>query len=138
MSRKLFLNLCVGDLPRAKAFFSALGFSFDARFSDEKAACLVLGDGAYAMLLSEPFFRTFTKREPCDNARAIGGIYAVSCEGRAEVDALHAKALAAGGAEAMPPQDHGFLYLKSFLDPDGHHWEVFWMDPSAAPAQGAP
>jgi uncharacterized protein len=131
-TRRLFVNLPVKDLDRAKAFFGALGFTFNPRFTDEKAACLVLSGDAYVMLLAEPFFRTFTRRAVADTARELEALFALSCESRAEVDALVGKALAAGGARAMDPVDHGFMYGWSFLDPDGHHWEVLWMDPKVA------
>jgi len=128
-ARKLFVNLAVHDLARSKDFFAKLGFSFDPRFTDENAACMVLSDEAYVMLLTVPFFRRFTNRELADPARHTEGLYALSCESRAEVDALVKKAIAAGGKHAMEPVDHGFMYSWSFYDPDGHHWEVLWMDP---------
>jgi len=132
-ARQLFVNLAVRDLERSKAFFSKLGFGFEPRFTDEKAACMVLSDQAFVMLLSEPFFRTFTKLEPCDTARQTEGLFCFSCGSRAEVDALVKTAVASGGRHAMEPQDHGFMYGWSFYDPDGHHWEVMWMDPAAMP-----
>jgi predicted lactoylglutathione lyase len=128
--RKIFVNLRVHDLTRSMAFFSGLGFSFNPHFSDEKAACMIVSDEAFVMLLTEPFFRTFTQREPCDTTRFTEGLFALSCSSRAEVDALVATAVGAGGAVAMPPQDHGFMYGRSFYDLDGHHWEVIWMDPA--------
>lgn len=130
-SRKLFVNLGVKDLERSKAFFAALGFEFNPRFTDEKAACMVVSEEAFVMLLSEPFLKTFTQRELCDTSRQNEGLFALSCVSREEVDALVQKALAAGGQRAMPPQDHGFMYGGSFYDLDGHHWEVLWMDPKA-------
>ena len=131
-SRKLFLNIAVRDLRKSMDFFSKLGFTFNPKFTDENAACMVVNDEAFVMLLSEPFFRTFTKREPCDTARYTEGMYALSAPSRAAVDEMVAKAVTAGGSHAMDPQDHGFMYGWSFYDPDGHHWEVFWMDPKAA------
>jgi predicted lactoylglutathione lyase len=130
-ARKVFINLPVRDLPRAKAFFSALGFGYNEKFTDDKAACMVISEEAYVMLLSEPFFKTFTKQEVCDTSRQTETLLALSCESRSEVDELAAKAIAAGGREAMPAQDYGFMYTKTFYDPDGHHWELFWMDPKA-------
>ena len=130
-SRKLFLNLPVRDLKKSMEFFSKLGFDFNPQFTDDKAACLVISDDAYSMLLTEPFFKTFTKREICDTSRSSEGLFALSCESRAEVDELVKKALAAGGKPAMDPVDHGFMYGWSFYDLDGHHWEVLWMDPKA-------
>lgn len=128
--RKLFVNLAVRDLKRSMDFFSALGFSFDPTFTDANAACMIVSDDAHFMLLTEPFFRTFTRREPCDLARHTEAFLALSCDSRAEVDEMLRRAVAAGGGRAMPSHDHGFMYASSFYDPDGHHWEVFWMDPS--------
>ena len=136
-SRKLFVNLAVRDLGRAMAFFSALGFRFNPQFTDEKAACMIVSEDAFVMLLAEPFFRTFTTRQPCDTATHTEGLFALSCSSRAEVDDLVRTAVAAGGGHAMPPQDHGFMYGWSFYDPDGHHWEVMWMDPASLQGAGA-
>ncbi len=130
--RKLFVNLPVRDLDASKAFFAKLGFEFNPRFTDDEAACMALSGEGYVMLLRAPFFRTFTRRQPCDTARDVEAILALSCESRAEVDALVAKAVAAGGQHAMPAQDRGFMYGRSFHDLDGHHWEVLWMDPAVA------
>ena len=130
MARKLFVNLAVRDLRKSMDFFASLGFTFNKQFTDSNGACLVLGDDNYAMLLTEPFFKTFTKRELCDPARQIEALIALSCESRTEVDELLTKALAAGGTSAAEPQDHGFMYSRAFLDVDGHQWEPFWMDPA--------
>lgn len=92
---------------------------------------MVVSDDAFVMLLTRPFFKTFTRREVCDTSRYTEGLLALSCESRAEVDELVKKAFAAGGQRAMEPQDHGFMYGWSFYDLDGHHWEIFWMDPQA-------
>jgi len=129
MSRDIFINLAVRDLPKSMEFYTALGFTFNPQFTDEKAACMIVSDKAYVMLLGEPFFRGFTKKEPCDTSRNTEVLLAVSCESRAEVDQLVRKAIDAGGSHAMDPMDHGFMYGWSFYDPDGHHWEVLWMDP---------
>jgi uncharacterized protein len=130
MARKIFVNLPVRDLKRSMEFFSKLGFEFNPQFTDDKAACMVLSDDGFVMLLSEPFFKTFTRKPVCNTETHTEALVALSCESRAEVDALVKKALANGGAPAMPQQDHGFMYGWSFYDPDGHHWEVFWMDPA--------
>lgn len=130
-ARKIFVNLAVRDLKKSMEFFSKLGFEFNPRFTDEKAACMVVSEEAYVMLLSRPFFETFTKRAVCDTDRHTEGLFALSCESRAEVDELVRKAIAGGGRNAMDPVDHGFMYGWSFYDPDGHHWEVVWMDPKA-------
>ncbi|MCL4811929.1 MAG: glyoxalase/bleomycin resistance/extradiol dioxygenase family protein [Vicinamibacteraceae bacterium] len=129
-SRLIFVNLAVADLQRSMAFFSSLGFQFNPQFTDDKAACMIVSDKASVMLLAEPFFRTFTRREPCDTATHSEGLFALSCQSRAEVDELVTKAVAAGGTHAMDKMDHGFMYAWSFYDLDGHHWEVIWMDPS--------
>jgi predicted lactoylglutathione lyase len=131
MSREIFINLPVRDLPQSMEFFSTLGFTFNPQFTDHKAACMVVSEKAYVMLLSQPFFRGFTKNEICDTSRATETLLAVSCTSRAEVDQLVRKAIDAGGRHAMDPNDHGFMYGWSFYDPDGHHWEVLWMDPQA-------
>lgn len=130
-ARKLFVNLAVRDLPKSMEFFSRLGFQFDPKFTDEKAACMIVSDHAYFMLLDEPFFRGFTKKQPCDTSKQNEALLALSCSSRAEVDEMVKKAVAAGGRHAMDPQDHGFMYGWSFYDLDDHHWEVLWMDSSA-------
>jgi predicted lactoylglutathione lyase len=130
-ARKLFVNLAVRDLKASMAFFGALGFTFNPKFTDENAACMIVSDEAFVMLLAHPFFKTFTNREICDTSKSSEGLFALSCGTRPEVDEFVKTALAAGGSKAMPPQDHGFMYGSSFYDLDGHHWEVFWMDPAA-------
>jgi predicted lactoylglutathione lyase len=131
MPRKLFVNLSVRDVAKSMAFFGVLGFTFDAKFTDDSAACLIVNDDASVMLLAEPFFRTFTRREPCDTTSHTEGLFAISCDSRAEVDAMVHRAIDSGGSYAMDPIDHGFMYGWSFYDLDGHHWEVLWMDPAA-------
>jgi predicted lactoylglutathione lyase len=130
-ARKIFVNLAVRDLEKSKDFFAALGFSYNPKFTDQNAACMIISDEAYAMLLTEPFFKNFTKRPLCDTTKQTEALIALSCSSRAEVDDLVRKAIAAGGSRAMDPMDHGFMYASSFYDPDGHHWEVLWMDPTA-------
>ena len=129
-ARKIFVNLPVADLKQSMRFFSRLGFEFNRQFTDDKAACMVVSDEAFVMLLAEPFFRTFTARQPCDTRTHTEAICALSCQSRAEVDELVQRALAGGGARAKDPIDHGFMYGWSFYDLDGHHWEVLWMDPA--------
>ncbi len=130
-SRKIFVNLAVRDLKKSMEFFSKLGFEFNSRFTDDKAACMIISEEAYVMLLMEPFFKTFTKRELCDTTKQTESLLALLCSSRAEVDEMVKKAVAVGGKHAMDPQDHGFMYGWSFYDLDGHHWEVLWMDPKA-------
>jgi predicted lactoylglutathione lyase len=130
-SRKMFVNLAVRDLKKSMAFFSSLGFTFNPKFTDDNAACMIVSDEGFVMLLTESFFRRFTKLELCDTTRQTEALIALSCASRPEVDDTVKKAVAAGGRPAMDPQDHGFMYASSFYDLDGHHWEVFWMDPAA-------
>jgi hypothetical protein len=129
----MFVNLAVRDLKRSMEFFSRLGFEFNPHFTNEKAACMVISEQASVMLLTEPFFKTFTRRPLCDTSVQTEGLFALSCTSRAEVDQLVKTALEAGGKPAMDPMDHGFMYAWSFYDLDGHHWEVLWMDPQAVP-----
>jgi uncharacterized protein len=130
-SRKMFVNLPVRDLSKSMEFFRKLGFDFNQQFTDDKAACMVVSQDAFVMLLTEPFFKTFTRNGLCDTRTATEGLFALSCESRAEVDDLVRKAVAAGGTHAVDPMDHGFMYAWSFYDLDRHHWEVLWMDPAA-------
>lgn len=136
MARQIFVNLPVKDVARTRAFFTALGFSFNPQFSDDKALCMVIAGDIYAMLLSEPFFQGFTKKPVSDAAKSTEVLVALSCESVAEVDEMVARALAAGGRAPVERKDHGFMVQHGFEDPDGHQWEVFWMDPKAASSQG--
>ena len=129
--RKIFVNLAVKDLDRSVDFFTKLGFSFDPRFTDETATCMVVGDDAYVMLLVEDRFKDFTKKDLADPARQTEAIVALSAQSRAEVDELAEKALAAGASPANDPYELESMYGRSFNDPDGHLWELIWMDPSA-------
>ncbi|MCG2591196.1 VOC family protein [Ramlibacter sp. XY19] len=134
MARQIFVNLPIKNMERSKAFFGALGFTFNPQFTNEQGACMVINDGAsYAMLLVEPFFQSFTKKPISDAKKSTEVLVCLSCESRAEVDALVQKALAAGGTAPNAPQDHGFMYGHGFEDLDGHVWELMWMDPNAAP-----
>jgi predicted lactoylglutathione lyase len=130
-TRMIFPNLAVKDLDRSVAFFGELGFSFDPRFTDENAAAMIVNEHAVVMLLKESFFATFTTKELADPAKQTEAIIALSAESREAVDGFADKALAIGGSPAKEPMEMGFMYGRSFNDPDGHHWEVFWMDPVA-------
>jgi hypothetical protein len=130
ISRKVFINLAVRDLPKSMDFFKSLGFEFNPQFTDAKAACMVLSSEGFVMLLSEPFFRTFTDKQVCDTSTHTEGMFALSCDSKAEVNEIVEKALKAGGKRAKDAVDHGFMYGWSFYDLDGHHWEVMWMDPA--------
>jgi predicted lactoylglutathione lyase len=126
--RQIFVNLPVKDLERSKNFFSSLGFSFNPQFTDENAACLVIEkDAIYAMLLTEPFFKTFTPRAIADAKNSTEVLVALSCSSDQEVKDLVAKAAEAGGRAVREAQDHGFMYQHAFEDPDGHIWELVHM-----------
>ena len=135
MTRKIFVNLPIENMDRAQAFYKALGFSFNPQFTNEQGACCVISEEIYAMLLVKPFFQTFTKKAIADARKTTEVLVCLSCDSRAEVDELVRKALAAGGTAPNAPQDHGFMYAHGFEDPDGHVWELAWMDPNAAPPQ---
>ncbi|MDE1180186.1 VOC family protein [Paraburkholderia sp.] len=131
MHKQIYVNLAVDNLDRSTRFFGALGFTFNPQFTNDQATCMVIGDNIYAMLLVKPFFSTFTHKTLCDPAHSTETLLCLSCESRAEVDALVAKALEAGGTAPRVPQDHGFMYGHGFEDPDGHIWELVYMDPNA-------
>jgi len=135
MSRMIFVNLPVADLQNSVGFWKGLGFDFNDQFTDDRAACLVVSDLACVMLLSDGYFSTFTQKEVTDAARSTEVIMAISAESREEVDRFADHALATGGAASNPPQDEGFMYSRSFQDPDGHLWEVIYMDPAALEQQ---
>ena len=126
--RQVFINLPVRDLERSKAFFSSLGFSINPQFTDDKAACVVVEeDKIHVMLLSEPFFKTFTPRAVADAKQSTEVLVCLSCSSENEVKELVAKATQSGGRLVREPQDHGFMYQHGFEDPDGHIWELVHM-----------
>lgn len=129
-SDNIFVNLPVKDLEKTKDFFSKIGFEFNEQFTDKNAACLVIGDNIFAMLLTEDYFKTFTKKDLSNAANTTEVILALSAESREQVDDIVNAALAAGGSPSNDPVDHGFMYGWSFQDPDGHLWEVMYMDQS--------
>ncbi len=128
---KLFVNIPVNDVQRSIEYFEALGFTFNPQFTDATGTCMLVGEDAYFMLLARDRFREFSKRPTSDPRRETSALFAISVNSRQEVDEMVNKAVAAGGSHAVDPQDHGFMYGWSFYDLDGHHWEVFWMDPAA-------
>jgi predicted lactoylglutathione lyase len=130
-NRQIFFNLPVRNLARSMEFFRKLGFEFNAQFTNEKGACMIVNADAYVMLLEDEFFRTFTMRQIADTTEYSEAITAFSCSSREAVDELADAAIAAGATSAMPPVDMGFMYNRSFYDLDGHHWEPMWMDPNA-------
>ena len=130
--RMLFVNLPVADLERSKAFFAKLGFSFNPNFTDDTAACMLVGEQASIMLLSREKFMQFSKLPMADPTTHTLGLYCFSVSSREEVDTVSAAALAAGAVEADGLEDYGFMCSRSFFDLDGHGWQVMWMDPVAA------
>jgi predicted lactoylglutathione lyase len=130
MSTKIFVNLPVKDLDRSKAFFKALGWTFNPQFTDETAACLVISEDVYAMLLTHRKFAEFTDKQIADASRTAEALIAIGVDRREDVDRIADAALKAGGRQAKPPQDYGFMQLRSFEDLDGHHWEILHMDPA--------
>ena len=130
--RMLFVNIPVADVERSKAFFAKLGFSFNPMFTDETAACMLVGEHAFVMLLSREKFAEFAKLPIADPTTHTLALYCFSVSSRDEVDTVSAAALAAGGSEADDAEDYGFMYSRSFFDLDGHGWQVMWMDPAAA------
>jgi predicted lactoylglutathione lyase len=129
--RKLFVNIPVSDVQRSIVFFESLGFTFNPQFTDATSTAMLVGEDAYFMLLDKERFAGFSKRPIGDSRKETNALFALGVDSREEVDAMVRKAIAAGGSYAADSQDHGFMYGWSFYDLDGHHWEVFWMDPSA-------
>ena len=132
---QMFVNLPVKNLDRSVAFFTQVGYSFNPQFTDENATCMILGENLFVMLLVEPFFQTFTSKSLCDTGKSVESLVALPVGSRAEVDALIAKAAAAGGKVLGEPRDYGFMYSHGYEDLDGHTWDVFYMDMSAMPQQ---
>jgi predicted lactoylglutathione lyase len=136
MTKMIFVNLPVTDLPLARAFYAALGFSNNPQFSDDTAACMVWSETINVMLLTHAKWRSFTSR-PIPPATSSEVMLAVSCGSREAVDRMNETAAKHGGtADINPKQDLGFMYNRNLADPDGHVWEAMWMDPSAIPSGG--
>jgi hypothetical protein len=136
MSKLIFINLPVTDLARAKAFYESVGATNDPRFTDETAACMVFSDTIHVMLLTHEKFMNFSPK-PIASRDVAQALICISAEDRAAVDGMVEKAGKAGGAlDPTPTQDYGFMYGRSFEDPDGHIWEVMWMDVEAAMKAG--
>lgn len=134
METQIFLNLPVKELKKSMEFFSQLGFSFNPKFTDDKAACMIIGDKIFAMLITEEFYKTFTDKTICDASKSSEVLISISIESREKVDEIIAKVVKAGGSEYLVAKDYGWMYHRSFLDLDYHHWEVFFMDESQIPA----
>ena len=133
MPTQIFVNMHVKDLAKSKAFFEQLRYSFNPQFSDENAACLVISDTIYCMLLTTGHMERFIPKGKsiADATTTTETLLALSCDSKDAVNRIYDKAIAAGATECRPAEDHGFMYARSFNDLDGHIWEVFWMDPSA-------
>ncbi len=130
MVSKIFVNLPVKDLEKSRSFFGSLGFTFNPQFSDDTAACMVMSEAIYAMLLTHPKAQQFTSKAIADAHRTTEVLIALSVDSKSEVQDLVDKAVKGGAKEPRPPQDYGFMFARSFEDPDGHIWEVVWMDPT--------
>jgi len=136
--RKLFVNLPVTDLDRSVRFFEALGFEFNPQFCDDTACCMLIGEDAYAMLVTREKFAEFAKDKPvADPQETTQVLCSFAVESRNEVDRLVRIALENGG-RAYEPDDHGFMYETAITDPDGNRWDIFWMDPAVVESGGAP
>jgi len=135
MATKIFVNLPVKDLNQTVEFFTKLGFTFNAQFTDENATSMIISDDIYVMLLVEKYFQTFTKKEIVDTSKASEAIICLSADSREEVDTLVDKAFAAGAKTSSETQEYGYMYGRGFEDINGHLWEVMWMDPGAVEPQ---
>ena len=135
MATKVFINLPVKDLDKSIAFFTGLGFSFNPQFTDEKAGCMVISDSIFAMLLTEPYFQTYTIKAVSDAKTSTEVLIALDAASRDEVQQTVAKAQKLGAAIYNDPQDHGWMYVHSFADLDGHQWEFIYMDQAQLPNQ---
>jgi predicted lactoylglutathione lyase len=131
MATRIFVNLPVKNLNKSVAFFTKLGFKFNPQFTDETATCMIVSDDIFVMLLTEEKFKTFTPKEICDATKSTEVLVCLTSESREKVDEMVQSAVAAGGATYNEPQDHGFMYGHGFQDPDGHIWELAYMEPSA-------
>lgn len=131
MSTQIFVNLPVKDLNRSVEFFTKLGYTFDARFTNEKATCMIIGEHNYVMLLVEDFFQTFTPKAIADATKTTESIICLSAENREAVDSMIDKAVQAGGKTYRDKEDHGFMYSHAYSDLDGHLWEIMYMDVDA-------
>lgn len=131
MATKIFVNLPVKNLDRSVEFFTKLGFSFNAQFTDETATCMVVSEDIFVMLLTEAKFKEFTPNPICDATQSTEVLVCLSSQSREEVDKMIRNAVAAGGTTYNEPQDYGFMYSHGFQDLDGHIWETMFMEPSA-------
>jgi predicted lactoylglutathione lyase len=131
MHKQIFVSLPVADLQKTRAFFTALGFSFDPQFTNDDALGMIIGGNIYAMLLTRPFYETFTDKKIADTKQFIAAAICLTCESRQEVDELAARAREAGGTLPRPPKHYGAMYGQGFEDLDGHNWKLMYMEPGA-------
>ena len=130
MATQIFVNLPVKDLNKSVQFFTKLGFTFNAQFTDENATCMIVGENIFVMLVAEKYFKTFIKKEIADSKKTTEVLMGLSAESKEKVDEIVKNAMASGGSAANDVQDLGFMYSHGFQDLDGHIWDIFWMDPS--------
>ena len=133
MATQIFVNLPIKDLNRSVEFFTKLGYTFNPKFTNEKATCMIVSDTIYVMLLTEAFFQTFTKKEIADAHKVIECSICLSADSKETVNEMVDKAEAAGATIPDTATDYGFMYQHSFDDLDGHHWEFVWMGPNGTP-----
>ena len=137
MATKIFVNLPVKDLQQSVDFFTKLGFTFNPQFTDETATCMIVGENIFVMLLVEERFKDFTKKSICDAKKSTEVLLALDAGSREDVDSMIQKAVAAGGTTYADPMDHGWMYIHSFADLDGHQWEIAYMNEAALQQQMA-
>jgi predicted lactoylglutathione lyase len=135
MASQIFLNLPVKNLDASVAFFTKMGYTFNAQFTNADATCMIVNEHIYVMLLVKPFFKTFVTKKIADAHKTVQMLVGLSFDSKDDVNKMVDAAIAAGAVEAREPLDHGFMYTRAFNDLDGHIWEMFWMDPSAVQGQ---
>ncbi len=131
MNRQIILHFATKDVPRAQAFYTALGFTVNEQFTGETHVCIVMSDTISVMFSAEAQFAKFSPKPPCDPSQNLEVLCCLTCASRAEVDEMIQKALAAGGTTFEEAEDHGFMYQHSFIDPDGHGWNLMHMAEAA-------
>ncbi len=135
MATKVFINLPVKNLDKSISFFTNLGFTFNPQFTDEKAGCMIISENIFAMLLTDSYFQTFTKKQVCDAKTATEVLITLDADSKEELQYLVEKAKESGAVIYSEPQDHGWMYQHGFADLDGHQWELAYMDVSQFPQQ---
>lgn len=131
MQKQIFVNLAVKNLDKSIGFFTKLGFTFNAQFTDETATCMIVSDDIFVILLTEAKFKTFTPKAICDATKNTEVLVCLSCESRTDVDEMAHTSVSAGGTTYNEPQDHGFMYAHGYQDLNEHIWELVYMEPEA-------